>query len=61
MTMSKPQFETFIIWDWNTFVRLVKYADAVGKNFVAFDVETNGGPEKKTKLWGLGLAFTSKK
>lgn len=59
--MNKPNFETFIIWDWELFARLTKYAEAVGKGFVAFDVETNGGPEKKAELWGLGLAFTSKK
>lgn len=59
--MSRPEFETFIVDTWDLFVRLTNYATAVGKDFVAFDVETNGGSEKHTKLWGKGLAFTSKK
>lgn len=59
--MSKPNFETFIITNKSLFERLKNYADKVQSDIVAFDVETNGGPEKRTTLWGLGLAFTNQK
>lgn len=59
--MSKPNFETFIITDMNLFNRLKIYASKVPSEILAFDVETNGGSEKRTKLWGIGLAFSALK
>jgi DNA polymerase I-like protein with 3'-5' exonuclease and polymerase domains len=59
--MSKPNFEIFIIKNMGLFDRLKAYADKVSSEVLAFDVETNGGPEKHTKLWGVGLAFSALK
>jgi len=59
--MNRPNFDTYIISNLQLFQRLQAYADKVQTDYLSFDVETNGGPEKTTTLWGLGLAFTENK
>lgn len=59
--MSNPTFETHIINDYSLFERLKTYASKVQSDIVVYDVETNGGSEKTTKLHGLGLSFTNQK
>jgi len=59
--MNRPNFDTYIISNLQLFQRLQAYADIVQTDYLAFDVETNGGPEKTTTLWGLGLAITENK
>lgn len=58
---NKPDFKTYIIKTPELFESLKTYANAVDREMLAYDVETNGVFEKTAALYGMGLAFTESK
>lgn len=57
----QPNFQTFIINTPELFLSLQNYANAVGSEYLAYDVETNSKIEKKAAIFGVGIAFNVNK